>query len=100
MTREIMSGIEMSSLHLAMFGLGTPELMIILLVVVMLFGVGKLPIVAKQLGSGVRNFQRSVRGDEEDEVAAATESKKLEDTSAKGDGLNVAQKEGSSKINA
>lgn len=100
MTREIMSGIELSSLHLAVFGLGTPELMIILLVVVMLFGVGKLPIVAKQLGSGVRNFQRSVRGDDEDEVAAAAESKKLEDKGSKDEGLNVAQKESASKINA
>lgn len=50
-----------------MFGLGTPELLIILVLVIMVFGVGKLPMVAKQLGGGVRNFQKSLRGDEDDE---------------------------------
>lgn len=88
------------TLQLAVFGLGTPELVIILLVVVMLFGVGKLPIVAKQLGSGVRNFQRSVRGDDEEEAPATppkqAESKKLED---KVDASSVAQNE-NTKSNA
>jgi sec-independent protein translocase protein TatA len=56
-----------------MFGLGTTELVIILIIVVMIFGVGKLPQVAKQLGSGLRSFQKSVRGEEEEE-----EPKKLD----------------------
>tara|TARA_B100000686_G_C16511343_1_gene822293 strand:- start:16 stop:288 length:273 start_codon:yes stop_codon:yes gene_type:complete len=43
------------------------EWAIILVLVVMLFGLGKLPQVAKQMGAGVRDFQRSLRGDEEDE---------------------------------
>ena len=42
------------------------EWAIILVLVVMLFGLGKLPQVAKQMGAGVRDFQRSLRGDEED----------------------------------
>ena len=45
----------------AMFGLGTTELIIILVIVVMLFGLGKLPKVAKELGSGVRGFQKALR---------------------------------------
>ena len=48
-------------------GLGATELIIILVVVVMLFGLGKLPQAAKQLGLGVRNFQKGVRGDEPDD---------------------------------
>lgn len=48
-----------------MFGLGTTELLLVLVVVVMLFGVGKLPEVAKQLGSGVRGFQKAVRGEDD-----------------------------------
>ncbi|MBA2661460.1 MAG: twin-arginine translocase TatA/TatE family subunit [Bradymonadaceae bacterium] len=63
-----------------MFGLGTTELIIILAIVIMLFGVGKLPIVAKQLGAGIRNFQKSVRGEDDDEPAAA--DKRIEDKRA------------------
>lgn len=58
-----------------MFGLGTTELLLILAMVVMLFGVGKLPDVAKQLGGGVRGFQKALRGEEEDEAPKNTQEK-------------------------
>lgn len=48
-------------------GLGAWELMLILLAIVMLFGLGKLPQAAKQLGVGVRNFQKGVKGEDDDE---------------------------------
>ncbi len=50
-----------------MFGLGTTELIIILVIVVMLFGVGKLPMVAKELGAGMKTFKKSLNDDEEEE---------------------------------
>jgi len=37
--------------------IGTPELVIILVIVLLIFGVGKLPDVFKALGSGVREFR-------------------------------------------
>lgn len=40
-----------------MFGLGTTEMIIILALVLIIFGVGKLPQVASSLGKGVRNFK-------------------------------------------
>lgn len=40
--------------------LGTPELIIILVIVVILFGVGKLPTVGKQLGEGIKNFKNEL----------------------------------------
>ena len=65
--------------------LGTPELLIILVIVVMLFGVGKLPKVAKELGAGVRGFQKSLRGDEDDEDDKDEKKKKLDDDESKPD---------------
>ncbi len=40
-----------------MFGLGTMEMIIILVLVLVVFGAGKLPQVASSLGKGVRNFK-------------------------------------------
>jgi sec-independent protein translocase protein TatA len=43
--------------------LGTTELMLILAIVVLLFGVGKLPEVGRHLGAGIRNFKSEVGSD-------------------------------------
>ena len=40
-----------------MFGLGTTEMVIILVLVLIIFGAGKLPQVAGSLGKGLRNFK-------------------------------------------
>ena len=43
-----------------MFGLGTQELLIILVLVMIIFGAGKLPQVGGALGKGLRNFKKGV----------------------------------------
>lgn len=59
-----------------MFGLGTWEMVLILVVVLIIFGAGKLPEVGRTLGSGIRNFQKSVRGEDEDEKLPEGDKKK------------------------
>ena len=41
------------------------EILLILLVILLLFGAGKLPEVGKSLGEGLRNFKRALSGEEE-----------------------------------
>lgn len=49
-----------------MFGqLGTPELLIIALVVILLFGVGRIGKIAGELGSGIRSFKEGLKGDDD-----------------------------------
>ncbi len=48
-----------------MFGLRMPELLLILLIVVILFGANKLPALGKGMGEGLRSFKKAFSGDEE-----------------------------------
>jgi sec-independent protein translocase protein TatA len=42
--------------------IGLPELMVILVLAVLLFGSSKIPELAKGLGEGIRNFKESMKG--------------------------------------
>lgn len=45
--------------------LGVPELMIVFLIVVVLFGASRLPQIGKGLGEGIRNFKKGMKGADE-----------------------------------
>ena len=59
--------------------LGIPELLILLFIVVLLFGVGKLPQLGKGIGEGIRNFKQAVKDGGQD-------SEKKEPPSGNGSG--------------
>ena len=47
-----------------MFGLGSSETLIIILVLVLLFGAGKIPELAKSLGKGIREFRKATKDED------------------------------------
>lgn len=52
---------------------GVPELLVILLIVLLIFGAGKLPAIGDALGRSIKNFKRSASGADELEVSKKRE---------------------------
>jgi sec-independent protein translocase protein TatA len=47
-----------------MFGLGFPELLLILFIVIVIFGTSRIPELGKGLGEGIRNFKKAIKDEE------------------------------------
>lgn len=55
--------------------LGPAELIILLVIILIVFGVGRLPEVGSALGKGIREFRRASTGEDEEEAAAEPKEK-------------------------
>ena len=49
-----------------MFGIGMPELVVILVIVLIIFGAGKLPQIGEGIGKGIRNFKKATTKDQDE----------------------------------
>ncbi len=65
-----------SSIVLAVLGIGSTELLLILAVLLLLFGGSKLPSLARGLGQSVKEFKKASK--EDDDAKPAVDAKKVE----------------------
>ncbi len=58
-----------------MFGIGMPELIIILVIILIIFGAGKLPEIGAGMGKAIKNFQGASAEEEEKQPEKLEEDK-------------------------
>ena len=56
-----------------MFGIGMPELIIILVIMLIIFGAGKLPEIGAGLGKGIKGFKKAINNEDEVDITPEKE---------------------------
>ena len=66
-----------------MFGIGMPELIVILIIILIIFGAGKLPEIGSGIGKGIRNFKKATQDQKKppDEISPPEDNNQPEDKS-------------------
>jgi sec-independent protein translocase protein TatA len=54
---------------------GWPEILIVLVIVVLLFGVGRIGKIATEMGQGIHNFRKGLEGDTQESVNKSSDKK-------------------------
>ncbi len=64
-----------------MFGMGVGELLVILVIILIIFGAGKLPEIGEGLGRGIRNFRKAVKAPDEIDITPKQDDQNAADKS-------------------
>ena len=67
-----------------MFGIGTQELVIIFLIILLLFGASRIPEIAKAMGKGIRDFKKATTDVEEGIQGVGEDPNRIDEQSASG----------------
>ncbi len=62
--------------------IGMPELIILLIIILIIFGAGKLPEIGSGIGRGIRNFKKATSGDSSEKIASPKEEDENTDDEA------------------
>ena len=57
-----------------MFGIGMPAMIIILIIVLVVFGAGRLPEIGAAMGKSIKNFKKATEGKDEIEINAKVDA--------------------------
>ncbi len=58
-----------------MFGIGMPEMLVILVIIFIVFGAGKLPEIGGAIGRSIKNFKKATHEPDEIDVTPAADKK-------------------------
>lgn len=83
-----------------MFGLGAPELIVVLVVVFLLFGATRLPKLARSMGEASREFRKGVAEGNDDQPPARAPDEKVTMTQAELDALLAAERDAGARKDA
>jgi sec-independent protein translocase protein TatA len=65
-----------------MFGIGMPELIIILIIILIIFGAGKLPEIGSGIGKGIKNFKKASEEASKGEIESPKDSENSDEKKA------------------
>jgi sec-independent protein translocase protein TatA len=61
------------------FDIGVPELLIVLFIIILIFGVGRLAPIGRDVGNAIRELRKGLKGDDENAESKNAETKKAEE---------------------